>query len=436
MKRRCAKLAASHCNCATPLAAGAKALSDGTQSFAHTQAMWRFLSNERVTPPHLAAPLIEATREGVGTSCDAYALVVHDWSRLAFRTHKSKLDTKKLSHKTDVGYDLATSLVISDKTGDPIATPLQNLVTGEGLWTSREATLRSEVLPHLDELTQSMAWLEAQNFGKPLVHIIDREADSVGHWRQWSSAGQLWLARVKGSSKLTHKGKNLSAEAIAAGLSFVYTRDVTIKGTPARQWVAETTVQATRKAKPKRKNAEGQRCAPVPGVALTVRLVVSRVEDAQGNCLAVWYVLSNTDSKAVPCERLALWYYWRWSIESFFKLLKQAGHQLESWGQKTGLAIFKRLLIASQSCVTVWRLMRDTRPEAEETCVFLVRLSGRQMKRQSPVTGPAMLDGLFKLLTLLETLETYSIHDLRSFAQTAFPDFPLRNQKKRARNDV
>lgn len=107
--------------------------------------MWRFLSNERVTPPHLAAPLVEAAREGVDTSCDSYALVVYDWSRLAFRTHKSKLDTKKLSHRKDVGYDLAVSLVISDKTGDPIAAPLQNLVTAEGLWTSREAGLRREV---------------------------------------------------------------------------------------------------------------------------------------------------------------------------------------------------------------------------------------------------------------------------------------------------
>jgi hypothetical protein len=80
--------------------------------------------------------------------------------------------------------------------------------------------------------------------------------------------------------------------------------------------------------------------------------------------------------------------------------------------------------------------MRDTRPEAKETCVFLVRLSGRQTKRQRPVTGPAMLDGLFKLLTLLETLETYSIHDLPSFAQTAFPDLDLLHPKKRALNDV
>jgi len=37
---------------------------------------------------------------------------------------------------------------------------------------------------HLDELTGRMGWLEDQGFALPLVHIIDREADSAGHWRE------------------------------------------------------------------------------------------------------------------------------------------------------------------------------------------------------------------------------------------------------------
>jgi hypothetical protein len=123
--------------------------------------------------------------------------------------------------------------------------------------------------------------------------------------------------------------------------------------------------------------------------------------------------------EAVSAERLALWYYWRWNIESFFKLMKQAGHQLEEWEQEKGLAIFKRLLIAAAACINVWDLMRTKTPEAEEACEFLVRLSGRQMKRDVPVTASALLDGIFKLLTLIETLQNYSIDELKAFAQTA-----------------
>ncbi|MEZ5477737.1 MAG: hypothetical protein R3E95_09720 [Thiolinea sp.] len=61
--------------------------------------------------------------------------------------------------------------------------------------------------------------------------------------------------------------------------------------------------------------------------------------------LAEWFLLTNV--AAVDAATVALWYYWRWRIESFFKLMKSAGHQLESWQQESALAIAKRLLVAS-----------------------------------------------------------------------------------------
>ena len=43
----------------------------------------------------------------------------------------------------------------------------------------------------------------------------------------------------------------------------------------------------------------------------------------------------------ISAERIALWYYWCWQIESFFKLLKSGGQQLEHWQQESGEAILK-----------------------------------------------------------------------------------------------
>lgn len=63
---------------------------------------------------------------------------------------------------------------------------------------------------------------------------------------------------------------------------------------------------------------------------------------------------------------LAKWYYYRWNIESYFKLLKQAGHQLERWEQETGSAVFKRLLIVAQACALVWRIMLLEGEKAEK----------------------------------------------------------------------
>jgi hypothetical protein len=103
-------------------------------------------------------------------------------------------------------------------------------------------------------------------------------------------------------------------------------------------------------------------------------------------------------------------------IESFFKLLKGHGQQLEHWQQETGAAIFRRLLVASMACVVVWRLQADRSPEAEELREVLVRLSGRQTKRKRPHTAPALLAGLWVLLSMLALLDHCDLGRLRDLA--------------------
>ena len=76
-----------HSHCAHQLAAGMRALPSGEQAFAHTQALWRFLGNERVTSADLGAPLLALAREGVVDGCDEYALAAcrtFTWSRAKY----------------------------------------------------------------------------------------------------------------------------------------------------------------------------------------------------------------------------------------------------------------------------------------------------------------------------------------------------------------
>lgn len=411
---------AAHSNCTHKLAAGMKALPDKNKAFAHTQALWRFLKNERVTPTELNAPLMALGHEEVQQSCDAWALCVHDWSRINFNRHTSKKDQYQMTHQTDVGYELQSSLLVSDRDGMPLVAATQNLVTAEGVWQSRTDQIQANDLSHLDELTERIGWLEAEKFAKPLVHIIDREADSVAHLRAWSRASWNWLVRVKENNRVSLGGKELKLCQVADSLVFTPVREVMNKGQMAQQWIAGVEVVLSRKARPKRQDASGQRSKPLAGEPIAVRLVVSRIYDMQGILQAQWYLLTNLSSP-VPDAQVALWYYYRWQIESYFKLLKEAGHQLESWEQETGLAVFKRLLIAGSASVVIWRLMRTTDEFGQRTKEFLVRLSGRQMKRNRPITASALLDGVFKLLAMLETLQQYSASDLQKFADLAFP---------------
>ena len=169
-----------------------------------------------------------------------------------------------------------------------------------------------------------------------------------------------------------------------------------------------------RPAKPYSKN--GKRTL-VPGPPVTARLVVSRILSDLGEVEAEWLLLSNV--KDIDASTIALWYYWRWKIETFFKLMKSAGHQLEAWQQESALAIAKRLLVASMACVTVWAIAADESQEVAELRGFLVKLSGRQMRHQKTVTHPALLAGLWVCLSLFELMQSYSPHELERFRKTA-----------------
>jgi hypothetical protein len=267
-----------------------------------------------------------------------------------------------------------------------------------------------------------MDYLQGLSLERPLVHIVDREGDSVGHFRQWQK--HTFLVRAKERQRVDWEGQSYLLSSLAEQLrqrkELVFCREVEFQGRPARQYLAEAAVVLSR---PTRQKRRGEKPKTVAAAPVTVRLILSEVRAVSGKVLAVWLLLSNADA-AVEAARLALWYYWRWRVESFFKLLKSAGQQVEHWQQESGLAVAKRLLVVSMACVLVWQLSRAQSPQAEELRSVLVRLSGRQMKRKRPWTAPALLEGVWVLLSMLELLEYYDLSKLRQLAKTFFQPEP------------
>ncbi len=206
----------------------------------------------------------------------------------------------------------------------------------------------------------------------------------------------------------------MACKAVAQELAFIKTRQVSYHGKTYWQWVAETEVTLTRPAKPSQKKSEKP---SVPGIPVAARLVVSRVLSEAGKVLAEWLLLTNVAK--VDAATIALWYYWRWQIECFFKLVKSAGHHLESWQQESAPAIAKRLLVASMACVTVWAIAADKSRETAELRAFLIKLSGRQMRHKQAFTNPALLAGLWVFLSMLEVTLAYSQEELDRLKVTA-----------------
>jgi len=397
------------------LAAGIHALAAPglAAGFAAVIGAHRFLYNDSATLPRLIEPLHQLARHWRQQAPPTWGLVVHDWSLLSYPRHRRKTDQVKVNNGR--GYELTTLLLVEGNAGRPVAPLEVRLRSARGVFSTRTPAPGKKAF-RIDEVRPSMRAVADLGLGGPLVHVIDREADALAEYRAWQADGRYFLVRAKGGRKVRWQGEEVSLAQLAGRLPWRRCREVTYKGHRAVQHVAEAEVVLDRPAWRHRRRGGRVVNERVPGPPITLRLVVSRVCDPTGRTLAVWYLLTNVPAE-VDTATVALWYYWRWRIESLFKLLKSAGQQVEHWKQPNGEAIAKRLVVAAMACALVWRLERHPSAEAAGLRALLVRLSGRQMRWGREYTAPALLAGLGVLLAMLEALEQHSVEDLRRFKQ-------------------
>lgn len=203
LQKRYKRLVSEHMNSSQVIAPGIRSLPGRGKAFASTQAAWRFYSNHSVTLQKLAEPLLDCARQGVADECDKFALVAHDWTDLHYSSHSSKLDRIKLGR--DFGYKLHTALLLSDQSGLPMAPVSLSIWNDEGVLTTQSPTMIADIA-QLDALIDVMQFLDAQQWGKPAVHIIDREADSIIHLSQWDSDHHYFVVRGKELASVVHEG--------------------------------------------------------------------------------------------------------------------------------------------------------------------------------------------------------------------------------------
>jgi hypothetical protein len=257
----------SHAQASQALASGIHAVPDARSVFAATQAAHRFLNNPRVTLRSLAQPLVKAARTEVALGCDHWALVVHDWSQLMYPTHDAKQDRVPLSSRGGPeGYELHTALVVSDRDGSPLAPISLSLRAADGIHCSRTARVRPALSP-LDELAPAMRFAQDQLAPQPLVHLVDAEADSVAHFRQWSQSGLFYLVRAD-DRLVEWEGSERRCSVIQSMLRargrFREVRRVEYHGTPALQHVAEAQVRLLRAGQRNRPHAADRQKLPGP----------------------------------------------------------------------------------------------------------------------------------------------------------------------------
>lgn len=411
---------------ATRSAHGPRHLPEVGKSNAAAQAMWRFLDNQRVTLQKLIEPLRQLGRDGCVRSASPFVLLAHDFCKLGYGTQsKRKKDLLQLTHQDDIGYDLTTSLLIEADHGITLAPMQTHVRTADAVHSTGEHPPEGDQ-HHLDHLEPTMDEVAQWELPRRVVHVIDREADSLGRLRRWHAKGHLFLVRCD-DRRVKCQGESVSLselnERFDRDCQYADAGKARFEGKKVSRQVAEATVTLDR---PHREVIDGKK-RRVTGQPIEVRAVFVRLVDAEGWIVAQWMLLTNVPAEEAAAAEIGKWYYFRWRIESFFKLLKSHGHELEYWQQESGRAIAKRLLIAAMACVVVKQLEACPGESSAKFRRYLIQLSGRRMKHKVEFTAPALLAGYYVHLAMTQYLSEndMTIDDLKTLEKMALKELQL-----------
>jgi len=234
--------------------------------------------------------------------------------------------------------------------------------------------------------------------------------------RDLMNIDELFLLRVKNNSKVYFPQEDIDikqgelADKLSIGKEI---QTIKYKNKKVKIYVNECDIEVRRDASQFIINKDGKKkLKKTAGEAVKARFVVERLVDENENIVAQWILVSNILDKSVTSATLATWYYYRWKIETYFKLLKSSGFNMEEWQQREPIALFRRLLVVSYSCVLVWKIANDNSKNGKKIRDFLVLLSGRLIQKDKEFTHPALLAGLENYIQMLDLMSMFSQEDL------------------------
>jgi len=190
---------------------GLKLLLNNTEPFSQAQASWRFLNNDNVSTDALFEPIFDTLQTEIKKQCSRFVLAMTDWSHTDYKHHTSKKELISENRKTGVkkGLDLQTTLAVSDMTGEPIAPITHNIRTDKKFYSTYDKNIKMGTT-HLEELVHRAKWIQDNLQTKmQIVHIVDRESDSVAFMRDLIKIDELFLLRVKNNSKVYYPKEDI-----------------------------------------------------------------------------------------------------------------------------------------------------------------------------------------------------------------------------------
>jgi flagellar biosynthesis protein FlhF len=367
LRSQCQQLIRALAHNAQELTSNAAALSAGQISFDETRALWRELSDDRMAKDVIARTLL--TQAGTDSKVNSADYVLATSDEISVEAAK-KSDARVL-----------VTALLSDRTGLPFAASHQFL----------SGTKKAG--------NRLFGRQQSHQFDKPVVHLFARLA-SPEVLQEWQSTRLQWVACVPASLRIVvaESGASSTMAKLVAGLSFSAPQPVIFREKAALQSVAEVMVNL-------RSDSKDSSVGFVTD-APNLRCVVRRLVDASsGKALMHSYLLASEGIEASALQ-IVQWAAWRAAADPYFKLLNQGLLHLSDGRTPGEVIMLKRVLIAAQASITVFRLQQAQDDWAETARKVLTQLTGRSVRTDRPTPGSALFEGLGKLFVLLDAMET------------------------------
>ena len=327
----------------------------------------RFLANPRVT----VAALVAGWGVEIAESCACrHVLAIQDTSEINFATTKTRdRGLGKIGKGVGRGVLLHAMLGLDAETGG-----ILGLVSGR-VWTRNGRVTTPHKQRPLSE-KETERWLTTPQVAKAVLHraalvteISDRESDIYEKWAYLPEPGFHILTRANKDRSIKEGGGNLSTAPLQPGGA----ASVKLRARPGRP--ARTAHLATRFGRvtlkrPSHLAKQGAALAKTIEVSLVEVIEVDAPADAEP---IVWRLLTtHAVEDAAMAWRVIGWYRQRWTIEQFFRTLKQQGLQLEDSQLESAERLIKLTAIAARAACTIMQLVqaRDGQSAQQAEIVF------------------------------------------------------------------
>jgi hypothetical protein len=324
----------------------------------------RFLANDRVT----ADALIEGWAAPTAISCAGrHVLAIQDTSEINFTTtEENRRGLGEIGKGKGRGVLLHPMLAVDASSGG-----LLGLAAGR-IWT-REGRVET---PHskrpLSE-KESERWLTTAADAKPVLaaatmvtELSDRESDIYAKWARVPAPNFHVLTRATHDRPIKEGGKLSTAKLQPAGHA-----DVDLRERPGR--AARTAHLVARFGQVTLKRPRNTLEKGLPKTVQVSVVEVIEVDAPEGAEPIRWRLLTTHPiPDAAMAWQVVAWYRMRWTIEQFFRTLKQQGLQLEDSQLESAERLIKLTAIAARAACVIMQLVhaRDGRSAQSADIAF------------------------------------------------------------------